>query len=312
MAELRNRSVAEARTEATSPPGPSSDVTAVTGQHTHDPTNSSSTDTARTQPPRDEGLTRQSHCRICYDDTPPLLHSLCGCKNSAGYVHRACLEQWLTTKTSISVRQGRPVDSRFRCEICQQEYSFNTRNITEYTGLQEHFNTFKNLIISDVRHGVGIPRLPDWPSIRVLYTAVGLVSVVCGGIMPFTLLPSDWWFPFFCMHECIRQTCLACMQYFPHNPYTWLVSTDKTRLAWAIFSVTVGPSLANLIVSQLMAVVLFFMFRLSWLDVACIISTQVNAGCAQQGDMITLHSILTFHRYFHLFCCTHADNWRGL
>ncbi len=52
------------------------------------------------------------YCRICLESTGELI-SPCACKGSSGYIHRDCLQKWVTVdKYNI----------RTHCEICREEF----------------------------------------------------------------------------------------------------------------------------------------------------------------------------------------------
>ena len=61
----------------------------------------------------------QGQCRICYEETPPLLQP-CKCKGTIGYVHEACVIHWLT----ISGLDGEDV----KCELCRTPYNVVYKN----------------------------------------------------------------------------------------------------------------------------------------------------------------------------------------
>ena len=53
-------------------------------------------------------------CRICYDETLPLI-TPCACKGTAAYVHEQCMLRWC----SIS-----PGEYRAHCEVCETELKY--------------------------------------------------------------------------------------------------------------------------------------------------------------------------------------------
>lgn len=64
------------------------------------------------EPAEDLTMTSDSiHCRICQVDTgSESLISPCNCKGTMAYVHRSCLETWLTQS------------SKSKCELCKYSY----------------------------------------------------------------------------------------------------------------------------------------------------------------------------------------------
>ncbi|MCH6579463.1 MAG: hypothetical protein IH802_03770, partial [Nitrospinae bacterium] len=69
-------------------------------------------------------------CRICYDTkkyhnkygcfskSENLIQSPCyTCTGSTGYLHKSCLERWLT------LRGEAPLNSPFKCDVCKQDFN---------------------------------------------------------------------------------------------------------------------------------------------------------------------------------------------
>ncbi len=49
-------------------------------------------------------------CRICLEDSPPLLENICGCRGSQQYIHSNCLQSWIKVKpTGI-------------CDVCKEAF----------------------------------------------------------------------------------------------------------------------------------------------------------------------------------------------
>ena len=59
-------------------------------------------------------------CRICYEETPPLLQP-CKCKGTIGYVHEACVIRWL-----MAADLG--TDAPPHCELCHTPYNVVYKN----------------------------------------------------------------------------------------------------------------------------------------------------------------------------------------
>ena len=77
-----------------------------------------------------ENPTEES-CRICQNFQPDeRLTSPCHCIGSVGFVHRSCLETWLTTS------------GRTSCEICSYQY----RPQVETKTFKDSINTFKDYL----------------------------------------------------------------------------------------------------------------------------------------------------------------------
>ena len=55
-------------------------------------------------------------CRICYDNTRPLI-SVCGCSGSIAFVHEDCILDWITKKIEAAAIVQIPL-----CEICHEQY----------------------------------------------------------------------------------------------------------------------------------------------------------------------------------------------
>lgn len=69
-------------------------------------------------------------CRICYGEDPPLLRGVCSCEGSVGFVHRKCMEDWLTASLSNC-----NYAAHSRCDVCRSEFQFGVRFTTEYKPL---------------------------------------------------------------------------------------------------------------------------------------------------------------------------------
>ena len=76
-------------------------------------------------------------CRYCYNIEDENLITPCRCSGSSKYVHKSCLEKWLTMK------------NRNECEICKAKYkirsSFNPIWAVRVTSLSKFTNYLHNL-----------------------------------------------------------------------------------------------------------------------------------------------------------------------
>ena len=70
-------------------------------------------------------------CRICLENTPPLLESLCDCKHTMGSVHKTCLESWLQHKRTLLNPNIHAANSmtveEFKCDVCLAPFKFKAR-----------------------------------------------------------------------------------------------------------------------------------------------------------------------------------------
>lgn len=62
-------------------------------------------------------------CRICLEETGPLLESPCACAGTQRWVHRACLRRW---------RMSRGRERLLRCEVCREPYTDVLANVSDY------------------------------------------------------------------------------------------------------------------------------------------------------------------------------------
>ena len=62
--------------------------------------------------PEEDVSTDDIKCRICYDNTRPLI-SVCGCSGSIAFVHEDCILDWITKKIEAAAIVQIPL-----CEIC--------------------------------------------------------------------------------------------------------------------------------------------------------------------------------------------------
>ena len=79
-------------------------------------------------------------CRICHcEDTIDNLDSPCNCKGSLQFVHRKCLQKWISEKLDTS-----------RCEVCNAQYkgNYNVDRKTE-TGTTNYSPAFVGWLIPD-------------------------------------------------------------------------------------------------------------------------------------------------------------------
>lgn len=71
-------------------------------------------------------------CRYCLsDDNNSELFSPCRCKGSSKYVHKKCLNEWLTKKNNTIVIPGLFLQFSNSCEICHTTYKLSFKKIEE-------------------------------------------------------------------------------------------------------------------------------------------------------------------------------------
>eukprot|EP01006_Ploeotia_vitrea_P006904 TRINITY_DN15192_c0_g1_i1.p1 TRINITY_DN15192_c0_g1~~TRINITY_DN15192_c0_g1_i1.p1 ORF type:complete len:350 (-),score=11.45 TRINITY_DN15192_c0_g1_i1:201-1250(-) len=130
-------------------------------------------------------------CRICMDDSLPLLQGACGCKNTIAFVHKSCLENWLhhhnkANQAETGEQPPRPPSFQF-CDICQTPYSFAIStvevNVGFWRALSEKFNTVWENDGNPFKH----IRLTD--PLVLLYCLIGSLTA----FSVFLIVPRSWW-----------------------------------------------------------------------------------------------------------------------
>jgi len=58
-----------------------------------------------------------NECRICLEEEGELI-CICGCKGTAQYVHKECIEQWIN-------RFPKNHSNHTHCEICKENYNLD-------------------------------------------------------------------------------------------------------------------------------------------------------------------------------------------
>jgi E3 ubiquitin-protein ligase DOA10 len=70
-------------------------------------------------------------CRICLETSGDLI-SICGCNGSLKYIHKNCIEQWISHNGNNNI-----------CELCNKEYNIELNTVNEET----HCNNLPIIIL---------------------------------------------------------------------------------------------------------------------------------------------------------------------
>jgi E3 ubiquitin-protein ligase DOA10 len=181
-------------------------------------------------------------CRICLDDTQPLLNNLCACRGTQQYSHESCLRRWIATKRSATCEVCKepfrialtPVPKRPRMPWCPLLFRESTRRILQYTMLLFYFfpTYTAMLVFQQFLHILySISYLAILPSVlehhRYLRQWFRLVIVLPNQHMIFPL-PSFFLYcliakvPFLGAIACFRgilRTHIGILQYLEHQDY---------------------------------------------------------------------------------------------
>ncbi len=83
-------------------------------------------------------------CRICFDGSGGELISPCNCSGSSKYIHRSCLDQWISS--------GHNPDAKKICNTCQYKYQWESCPIVgcDHDCMRKKHKEMKRCVISDV------------------------------------------------------------------------------------------------------------------------------------------------------------------